>query len=144
MIPIDPWRLIQQWQSELDRLSRHPFHADETSVVGGEWVPDVDIREEPERFVLCADIPGVDPEAIRVDMRNGVLSISGERRLDDESEHRPLYRRMERPRGGFHRRFSLPDSADAANVTASGRDGVLEIAIPKVRKEPGRQIPVSR
>jgi HSP20 family protein len=141
MMPIDPWRLIQQWQSELDRLSRHAFHADAATVAGGQWIPSVDIREEPDRFVLYADIPGVEPADIEVTMQDGVLCISGERRIEEPAAG-ARSRRMERPRGVFHRRFSLPGTADAAGVSASGRMGVLEVVIPKGRKQPARKVQV--
>jgi HSP20 family protein len=141
VISPDPWRLIQQWQNELERLSRHAFGNDGARTEGGEWAPAVDILEETDGFVLYADIPGVDPEAIEVSMHQGLLSIRGERRLPEAGE-RTRYRLMERGRGAFHRQFALPHTADVTGVTATGRLGVLMIRIPKVRNAPPRRVEV--
>ena len=103
---------------------------DNSSVVTSHWSPTVDIKEEKHRFVLFADIPGVDPKDIEITMDNGVLTIKGERALESEEE-RAGYRRMERARGTFHRRFSLPETADAERITARSSHGVLTIDIPK-------------
>ena len=83
---------------------------DESSVVTSQWVPLVDIKEEPGRFVLYADIPGVDPQDIEVQMDKGLLTIKGERSSEIEESER--FSRIERLHGRFHRRFALPDSAD--------------------------------
>ncbi|MEW9624761.1 Hsp20/alpha crystallin family protein [Rhodanobacter geophilus] len=103
------------------------------------WAPRVDIREEAERFVILADVPGVDPAAIEVNMDRNVLSISGERAAEpvDASAHGF---RQERAYGPFHRRFVLPDSVDAGRITASNRHGVLEIVIPKKAESAPRRI----
>src|SRR5688572_22880938 len=114
---------------------------DESSVVTSQWVPRVDIKEEADRFLLYADIPGVDPQAIEVQMDKGLLTIKGERRAEkvDETER---YSRIERRHGIFHRRFALPDSADPDRITASGHNGVLTISIPKRPESTPRRIQV--
>ena len=114
---------------------------DESSVVTSQWMPLVDIREEPDRFVLHADIPGVDPADIEVQMDKGLLTIKGERRVE-RTEQRERYSRLERLHGSFHRRFALPDSADPEGITASGSNGVLEILIPKRPESTPRRIQV--
>ena len=91
--------------------------------------------------MIFADIPGVDPQAIEVQMDKGVLSIKGERTLEGEQEG-GHFSRIERRHGLFHRRFALPDSADAEKITASGRHGVLEISIPKRPESAPRRIQV--
>ena len=114
---------------------------DDSAVVTAQWVPAVDIREEAGQFVLMADLPGIDPADIEVQMDKGILSIKGERKseFDDGGEH---YSRIERRYGVFHRRFALPDSADAEGITAEGRNGVLEISIPKRPETTPRRIQV--
>jgi len=114
---------------------------DESSVVTSQWVPRVDIKEEADRFLLYADIPGVDPQAIEVQMDKGLLTIKGERREEkvDENER---YSRIERRHGVFHRRFALPDSADPDGITASGHNGVLTISIAKRPESTPRRIHV--
>ena len=114
---------------------------DESSVVTSQWMPAVDIREEQERFVLYADIPGVNPQDIEVQMDRGMLTIKGERRSEN-SGATERYARVERVHGAFHRRFALPDSADAEGISASGSDGVLRIVIPKKPESTPRRIQV--
>jgi HSP20 family protein len=114
---------------------------DESSVVTSQWVPRVDIKEEPNRFVLFADLPGVDPQDMEVQMDKGMLTIKGERRgeaaLDSGS-----FSRIERRHGSFHRRFALPDSADPDGISAAGHNGVLQITIPKRPETTPRRIQV--
>lgn len=114
---------------------------DQSNVVTSQWAPRVDIKEENERFLIQADIPGVDPKDIEISMDKGILSIKGERTTEarDETER---YTRVERSRGVFYRRFALPDSADAEGIRASGRHGVLEISIPKRPETTPRRIAV--
>lgn len=114
---------------------------DQSDVVTSEWAPRVDIREEAKRFVIEADIPGVDPKDIDVNMDKGVLSIRGERKTEYKQDDN-RYTRVERAHGVFHRRFALPDSADPDGVRASGRNGVLEIVIPKRPETTPRKISI--
>lgn len=114
---------------------------DASSVATRQWVPRVDIREEAERFVILADLPGVDPEGIEVQMDKGILSIKGERKTGVAAEG-DRYSRVERAQGAFHRRFALPDSAHAEGITASGKHGVLEVSIPKRAETTPRRIQV--
>ncbi len=114
---------------------------DESSVVTSQWMPLVDIREEGDRFVLFADIPGVDPQDIEVQMDKGLLTIKGERRAESTAETE-RYSRVERVHGSFHRRFALPDSADPDGITATGSNGVLRIDIPKRPESTPRRIQV--
>lgn len=124
----EPWGLLNQLQRELDRT----FEGDEDSgsIATAEWAPAVDIKEENDRFVLHADIPGVNPEDIDVSMEDGVLTIKGEKQTETKTE-KEGYKRIERTSGSFYRRFSLPDTADSEAVTAKSKHGVLEIVIPK-------------
>jgi HSP20 family protein len=117
--------------------------ADDSSVVTSQWVPSVDVREENDRFVLYADLPGIDPEDIEVSMDKGMLTIKGERSSETSSETE-RFSRVERRYGSFHRRFALPDSADPEGIRASGRHGVLEITIPKRPESAPRRIQVGR
>ncbi|MCE7033033.1 Hsp20/alpha crystallin family protein [Lysobacter sp. GX 14042] len=115
--------------------------SDESSVVTSQWVPRVDIKEETGRFVLYADIPGVDPADIEVQMDKGLLTIKGER-TSASKEEGERFSRVERRHGVFHRRFALPDSADPEGITAHGEHGVLEIVIPKRPETTPRRIQV--
>jgi HSP20 family protein len=130
-------RLSQEW----DQLFEPSGPEDNSLVETSHWAPCVDIKEEPERFVLYADIPGVDPHDIEIAMENGVLTIKGER-SSSKKEEREGYTRVERSKGSFYRRFALPDTADPDRVTAKGKHGVLEIMIPKREKAKSKKIKV--
>lgn len=115
---------------------------DSSSVVTSQWTPRVDIKEEAGRFVILADIPGVDPKDIDISMDKGILTIKGERRTE-KTEETERFSRVERSHGLFHRRFALPDSANPDHITANGRNGVLEISIPKRPETTPRRIQVN-
>ena len=114
---------------------------DQSTVETSQWAPRVDIREEDKRFMILVDVPGVDPSTIEVSMDKSILTIKGERKVDSEETSGKLTR-QERVYGTFHRRFSLPESADAENISAHGRFGVLEIAIPKKPETTPRRIAI--
>jgi len=132
IIQYDPWRRLQQLQREMGSLFDPRLNTDDdsASMATSDWVPAVDIKEEDNRFLIIADVPGVEPNDIEVHMENGVLSIKGERR-EEHKEEKEGYKRIERTYGNFHRRFNLPDTADAEGITAKSRNGSLEISIPK-------------
>jgi len=133
LVRYEPWGLFNQLHSDLDRMldSRLRRAGDDgDQLATSDWVPAVDIREEDQRYVIHADVPGVKAEDIQVDMEDGVLSIRGERQTES-SDEREGYKRVERVRGSFYRRFSLPDTADADAISARCNDGVLEVVIPK-------------
>ena len=119
-----------------------PDNDDQSNVVTSQWQPRVDIKEEPRRFVIAADIPGVDPKDIEIQMEKGVLSIKGERSVEGKSEE-ATFTRVERVHGSFHRRFALPDTADAEKISAHGANGVLEIVIPKKPEMTARRISIN-
>lgn len=139
-----PYGLLGELQREMERLfSAGPLREDGTaSLSGGDWLPAVDVREEADRYVVYVDLPGVKPDAVDVNLEQGVLTISGERAAipaDDAAG----YRRAERARGRFVRRFSVPESVDVEQVAARAEDGVLQVSIPKQAKVVARRIPVS-
>ncbi len=141
----EPWNLYRQLQNDINRALESSLagtgEEDSSSVVTSHWTPPVDIEEEKDRFVLYADIPGVEPGQISITMDDGVLTIKGERAQESEQE-RETYKRMERARGIFYRRFSLPDTADAERISAKGNNGVLEVVIPKQERLQPRRIAV--
>jgi HSP20 family protein len=140
-----PWTSQPALQDEIKQVFEKFFgegaENDQSNVVTSQWVPRVDIKEETERFVIFADIPGVDPKDIEIHMDKGILTIKGERRVEQRSDSE-RFSRVERAHGVFHRRFALPDSANADGIAASGRNGVLEIAIPKRPEQTPRRIQV--
>ena len=134
-----PWGLLNEFQREIGQLFDQ---RDDASVVTNDWVPAVDVREDEERFVIRADLPGVDPANIDVTMENGMLTIRGHREANKEADSGGWHR-VERVSGNFYRRFSLPDSADAEQISANSSHGVLEVVIPKHARVKPRKIEVA-
>ncbi len=128
IIHYEPWGLLNQLQKELERSKE--TQGNEGSASTAEWAPAVDIKEEADKFVLYADIPGVKTEDIEVNMEAGVLTLKGEKQTEAKTE-KESYKRVERTSGSFYRRFSLPDSANSDAISAKCKYGVLEITIPK-------------
>ncbi len=130
LIRYEPWSLFDQLRREMD-----------TSLATSDWVPAVDIKETDDHFMIVADIPGVAPEDIEVQMENGVLTIKGERETE-KTEEKDDFKRIERSFGSFYRRFSLPETADPDSIEAKSHNGVLEITINKQEKTQPRKISV--
>jgi len=106
------------------------------------WMPAVDIREEDDRFVLYADIPGVAREDVDITLEDGVLTVKGDRRAGTAENHNGFQRR-ERMHGTFMRRFTLPDTVNDENISATVKDGVLQIEIPKQAKPEVRKVTIA-
>lgn len=132
--------LRQAFERLFDNPAGHHEH-DDSSVATAQWTPRVDIREDADRFVIQADLPGIDPADIDVQMDKGILSIKGERSSLAGTDA-ARYARIERRTGSFHRRFALPDTADADAISAHGSNGVLEVVIPKKPESTPRRIRV--
>jgi HSP20 family protein len=134
----EPWSLVNRLHRHLDEA----FSADAGESDGAWWIPQVDVHEEPERFAVLVDVPGVEPKDIEITAEKGVLTVRGERhaRTADESG---AYRRLERRSGKFLRRFTLPDSANLESISAKHTQGVLEVTIPKQAKLQPRRIEVA-
>ncbi len=147
LVRYEPWNLLDRLQREfnlhnlLDPYAREVEGEDNSNVVTSHWRPAVDIKEEEDRFVIYADLPGVDPEDIEITMEQGVLTLKGER-SEETTKEREGYKRVERVNGSFYRRFSLPDIADAERIEAKGKNGVLEITLPKQEKAKPKRITV--
>jgi HSP20 family protein len=137
----EPWSVFDLMNRELNRTNLRRLGAANGEQGVADWTPAVDIVEEKERFVVRADVPGVNAADIEVSMDNGVLSVSGERHSEDRSDVDGV-QRYERVSGRFYRRFTLPDTADAENITAKSSNGILEISIPKQPAVVSRRIAV--
>jgi HSP20 family protein len=92
--------------------------------------PDIDIRENDKEIVLEAELPGIDEKDVELVVRNGVLSLKGEKKAERD-EKRDTYHLLERSYGSFERSFQLPDSADEAEIKAEFNKGVLRVVVPK-------------
>ena len=140
LVHYKPVNLFNQFNDEMNRY----FSQTRESAANQEhdWMPAVDIREEESRYLLAADIPGVDRKNVEITLEEGVLTVKGERNTGTDISEEG-YRRRERTHGTFMRQFTLPDTVDAGNISAAVQDGVLEIEIPKQDKPEPRRITVS-
>ena len=105
------------------------------------YVPRVDIREEGDALVLSAELPGVDKEAVKVEVDKSILTISGEKKAESSSDENGMHR-SERVYGAFKRSFRLPESVDESAVNASYKDGILTVRLSKRPESKPRQIVV--
>src|ERR1700750_1774065 len=118
IVSYEPWALVSRFQRQFDRALAK--NADGASV---SWIPSVDIHEEAERFLVVADLPGVDGKDIEITAEKGVLTVRGERRVEKKATTTDGYERVERASGTFLRRFTLPETADAEAIKASHVNG---------------------
>lgn len=139
-----PWNVFNPLHAEAARIYDNQARkaAGSNDATDGDWEPAVDIREEANRYVILADVPGVEAKDIEIQTEKGVLTIKGQRAAAPEAE-RNLYKRVERVRGVFVRRFTLPDAADTEHITARSQSGVLEVVIPKAEAVQPRKIVVN-
>ena len=130
IVRYEPWRLMGRLHREIDQLFGD---ANATETVGNKlvaWTPSVDVHEEPDRYTVRADLPGVEAKDIDVTAAEGVLTIRGSRQIE-KRDNQKGYERLERLSGDFLRRFSLPENARAEDIKAQHDNGVLEVVIPK-------------
>lgn len=136
----NPWQLLNDLNCILDTGLRSKT-LDDSNVESSRWTPAVDIKEETDKFILAMDIPGVNPKNVEISMQNNVLTLKGSRE-ETIDEDKQGYHRLERTKGSFYRRFTLPDTADAEQVTAKSQHGVLEVIIGKKKTAQVRKIAI--
>src|SRR5712675_815375 len=147
IVRYEPWHVVNRLHQTLDQVFNNHFNNDTLSSPEASsspsvtWVPHVDIHEEKDRFVVFADVPGVDPKDIDITAENGVLTVRGERRAE-KRETENGYERVERVSGAFLRRFTLPEGANTESIKAKQTNGVLEVTIPKHPQVQPRRISV--
>ncbi|MGZ4200678.1 MAG: Hsp20/alpha crystallin family protein [Thermoleophilaceae bacterium] len=105
------------------------------------WVPAMDLVEAEDHFVLKADLPGLDEDAVSIEVQDNVLTVSGERRSEHEQRQKGWYR-VERSFGRFSRSLTLPEGVNADAISANFDKGVLEIRIPKPEERKPRRIEI--
>ena len=147
----DPWHIFSDKTNPLNRLRNQLnqlfeqelsiFDDEGSEIATTDWSPSVDIKEEDDKYIFIADIPGVDPKDIEVTAEKGVLTVKGERE-QEKKEEKKNYKRVERSWGNFYRRFSLPDNAETDKIDAKSKNGVLEITIPKSEAAKPRKVTV--
>jgi HSP20 family protein len=142
----EPARELASLQQEMNRLFgtffEHPAEGD--SGAGGglrRWVPAMDLVETDDAFILRADLPGLSEQDVKLEVEDGVLTVSGERKAEHREQQQGYYR-VERAFGSFRRSLTLPDGADPEAVTASFDKGVLEVRVPKPENRKPRKVAI--
>ena len=142
LVRYEPWSVVNRLHQSLDQFLNDTLNSPEAATSPSvTWVPRVDIHEEKERFVVLADVPGVEPKDIEITAENGVLTVRGERRSEKRDTDN-AYERVERVSGSFLRRFTLPEGANTDQIKAKQANGVLEVTIPKQPQVQPRRIAV--
>jgi HSP20 family protein len=135
---------MQRWMSSLFDWSpfrRSNLTAEDENITVPEWAPSVDIAEDQKEYLIKVELPEVHKDDVKVTVESGTLTISGERKAEKEEKGRKFHR-VERFYGRFERSFSIPDDAEASDVKAEFKDGVLRVHLAKSEKARPKQIEV--
>jgi len=141
---LDPFRDLTSIQERMNQIFEDALARSRGRDEGlrtGMWTPAVDIYEENDAVVVKAELPGVEKDQISVEVKDGILTLRGERKFERDVKEES-YHRIERAYGTFLRSFSLPVSVDQDQVKATFRDGVLEVELPKKEQAKAKQIKV--
>ncbi len=141
LIQWEPLREIEEMFDRYTRAMGWPSNRGQELITTGDWSPRVDISETDNEFVVKAEIPEVKKEDVKVSVDNGVLTIHGERKQENEEKGKKFHR-VERYYGSFVRSFTLPDNVDETKVKATFKDGMLNLQIPKTAETKPKAIEV--
>ena len=140
------WNPFQEFENLLERYNQNSGRGlrklGDNELSFADWAPSVDIEEEADKYLIVADLPGVDKKDIEVNLENGVLSIRGEKKVEKETDKGSKRHRTERFYGSFARSFTLPTTVKANKVDASYKDGVLKLVIPKAEEAKPKAIDI--
>lgn len=138
----EPFKNYRPFNNNFDTWFEDAFKSlNSSEVETGNWLPNVDIYETDERYVINAEIPGLTKEDIDIDLKENILTIKGEKKFEEKTEE-DNYVRVERRYGTFQRSFALSENADAEKINASYTNGVLKVSIPKKEEAKPKQIKV--
>jgi HSP20 family protein len=145
MPALTPWTGSTSLRREIDRIFERFLDASpsEAIEVGSEWTPTADVSETKDTVVVRAELPGVEQRDISVTIQDAFLTIKGEKR-HEKTEKDERHHRVERSYGSFARSMRLPSTVDASQVTASFKDGVLTVTLPKTASARGTSIPIKQ
>jgi HSP20 family protein len=138
----NPFAEVQDLQRRMNRLFDDSIFRSEKGDEGlMNWTPNVDIFEDDEKIMLSAELPGMDRKDVKIHVENNMLSISGERKLENE-EKKDRYTRVERYYGSFQRSFALPNLVNQDKIEAHMEKGVLKVTLPKREESKPKQIEI--
>ena len=126
----DPIRELDSLQGDMNRLFDRFFEGRAANGTARRWIPAMDLVETDDHLVLRGDLPGMSEDDLDIEIKDNVLTVSGERKAESE-EKGEGYHRVERAFGSFSRSLTLPQGVDADQIKAEFDKGVLEVTIPK-------------
>jgi len=130
----NPIRDLETIQRQLGRTFGNPVTSlDEDMSYSSDWLPAIDIAEDNKEYTLTADLPDLKKEDLHVTLRNGSISLTGERKRETEEENK-TYHRLERSYGKFERSFTLPENTTPDSIKAEFKGGTLQIHLPKTKE----------
>jgi HSP20 family protein len=135
-----PFRELDKMRSEMDRLW-DAFFEGRPRVREGEWVPSLDVSETKNELVVKAELPGMDPKDIDISLSDGHLTIKGEKRQEKE-EKEENYHFIERSYGSFTRSIQLPREVKHDKISASYKNGILKVVLPKSEEAKTKEIKI--
>jgi len=141
MRALTPWTGTTGLRKDMERLFERFFEPVGDMPSLGAWEPRIDVAETKDALTVKAEIPGVKQEDIQLSFQDGVLTIKGEKQ-DEKEEKDQYFHRVERSYGSFMRSMRLPAPVDAGKVTASFKNGVLTVMLPKTTEAKGTTIPI--
>lgn len=137
-----PWTALPTTKRDLDRLFDRFWEGDFTQLPAmGEWTPALDVSETKDAVMVKAEVPGMDATDIGLSLHGDVLTLKGEKKHEKE-ENDEHYYRTERSYGAFARAVRLPALVDGSKVTATFKNGLLTVALPKAPSAKGTTIPI--
>jgi HSP20 family protein len=138
-----PFESFNKLQSRINGLFDENFAPSRPNAAAGKaWYPAVDILESKEAYVLRAELAGMNKEDFNLELKEGTLTLTGERKFTKPAEG-VEYRSVERVSGKFVRSFTLPETVKHDGIEATYKDGILEVHIPKAEEAKPRQIQIS-
>jgi HSP20 family protein len=140
-ISANPFRELFELQRGINQLFDESFGAPREGTALKAWTPAADIYEDDNGYLIKVELPEVSRDDVKVNLNDNTLSITGERRVENEDK-RENYHRVERSYGQFYRSFTLPPNVNAEAINAQFKDGVLRLTLPKKEEARPRQIDV--
>lgn len=137
----NPWRELDEITNRLGRVFNGGDFPTPSST--GSWMPAVNVEETPNELFLTAELAGMTPDDVEIDLENNILTIRGERSQErDETAEDRRYHLWERSYGSFQRSFTLPRTVDAESISADFENGLLRIRMPKAPEAKSRRIEI--
>jgi HSP20 family protein len=144
LVRFDPFRELEEMSSRLNRFFAQPASrraSEDDGAFFADWAPAIDVQETDREYLLKADLPDVKKEDVKVDVKEGILTVEGERKQEKEEKGKKFHR-IERSYGKFVRRLALPTDVDHQKIAAEFKDGVLNVHMPKSASATPRAIDI--